>query len=246
MRERQGTANVHRTVVHQRAPAHPAGASRLGDLVSAGTFTTLAGPGAADTRIKASTFHALAVPVESDGEARAVVAARAREMFDAAHHCSAWRLRDGTGRANDAGEPSGSAGAPILSAIDGAGVTDCCVVVTRYFGGTKLGVGGLVRAYGEAAALALEAAPRRAGVRAVKLRVRYPYEHTAAVMRVLERSGADRVEHGFADGGSLGEVEFAVAAGEEEAVREWLRDDTAGSVAPERTGEVVLYRNEIG
>lgn len=213
--------------------------------MSAESFVTLAGPGQADTRIKASTFHALAVPVQTEEEARAVVAGRGREMFDAAHHCSAWRLRDGTGRANDAGEPSGSAGAPILAAIDGAGVTDCCVVVTRYFGGTKLGVGGLVRAYGEAAALALEAAPRRGGVRAVRLRVRYPYEHTAAVMRMLERARADEVEHGYAGGGSLGEVEFAVAAGAEESVGEMLREDTAGSVAPERTGKTVLYRNEI-
>lgn len=213
--------------------------------MSAETFVTLAGNGEADTRIRASTFHALAVPVQTDEEARAVVAARSREMFDAAHHCSAWRLRDGTGRANDAGEPSGSAGAPILAAIDGAGVTDCCVVVTRYFGGTKLGVGGLVRAYGEAAALALEDAPRRTGVRAVRLRVRYPYEHTAAVMRTLDRAGADEVEHGFSEGGSRGEVEFAVGEGAEEAVAEMLREDTAGSVVPERTGRTVLYRNEI-
>jgi uncharacterized YigZ family protein len=213
--------------------------------VSAESFVTLAGPGEADTRVKASTFHALAVPVETEEEARAVVAARGKAMFDAAHHCSAWRLRDGTGRANDAGEPSGSAGAPILAMIDGAGVTDCCVVVTRYFGGTKLGVGGLVRAYGEAAALALEAAPRRGGTHAVRLRVRYPYEHTAAVMRMLERVGAEEVEHGYAEGGNRGEVEFAVAASAEVAVTELLREETAGSVAPERTGETVLFRNEI-
>jgi putative IMPACT (imprinted ancient) family translation regulator len=106
-------------------------------------------------------------------------------------------------------------------------------------------VGGLVRAYGEAAALALEGAARRGGVRAVRLRVRYPYEHTAAVMRMLERVRADEVEHGYAAGGSLGEVEFAVAAGAEESVGEMLREDTAGNVAPERTGETVLYRNEI-
>ncbi|MBV9775326.1 MAG: YigZ family protein, partial [Gemmatimonadetes bacterium] len=157
-------------------------------------FVTLAAPGEAETRVKASTFLALAVPVTTEEEARAVVAARAKAMFDATHHCSAWRLRGGTGRANDAGEPSGSAGAPILAAIDGAGVVDCCVVVTRYYGGTKLGVGGLVRAYGEAAALALAEAPRRAGVLAARLRVRYPYEHTAPVMRMLERVGADAVE----------------------------------------------------
>ena len=161
-----------------------------GEAPPPGTVPTPAGPATAQPRDLGSRFLALAAPVCEEAGARAVLQERERQMFDAAHHCSAWRLRDGTGRANDAGEPSGSAGAPILAAIDGAGLVDCCVVVTRYFGGTKLGVGGLVRAYGEAAALALEGAPRRGGVRAVRLRVRYPYEHTAAVMRMLERVGA--------------------------------------------------------
>jgi len=213
--------------------------------MTAEPFLTLAGPGEAETRIKASRFRATALPAESEEEARAFVAARGREFFDAAHHCSAWRLRSGVSRANDAGEPSGSAGAPILAAIDGAGVTDCCVVVTRWFGGTKLGVGGLVRAYGEVAALALAAAPRRVGVPAVRLRVRYPYEHTAAVMRMLERAGAEEVEHGYSGGGSLGEVDFAVPLAAETLVRDLLRDDTSGVLSPERTGETVLYRNEF-
>jgi uncharacterized YigZ family protein len=209
------------------------------------TFLTLSRPGEAETRVKGSRFLALAVPVESEEEARAVLAARAREMFDATHHCSAWRLRGGMARANDAGEPSGSAGAPILAAIEGEGFTGCCVVVTRYYGGTKLGVGGLVRAYGEAAALALRAAPRRKGVPAVRLRVRYPYEHTAAVMRMLERAGAEEVEHGYASGGGEGEVVLTLPATSESLVRELLRDDTSGRVAPERLASAILYRNEI-
>lgn len=211
-----------------------------------GSFLTLSAPAVAETRVKASRFLALAAPARSEEEARALLASRAREMFDATHHCSAWKLRSGVSRANDAGEPSGSAGAPILSAIDGAGLTDCFVVVTRYYGGTKLGVGGLVRAYGEAAALALAAAPRRAGVPAARLRVRYGYEHTGAVMRMLERAGAEEVQHGYAAGGSLGEVVFAVPLAAGALVREVLRDDTSGAVAPEPLGETVLYRNEIG
>lgn len=213
--------------------------------MTAERFVTLSGPGEAETRIKASRFWATALPVETEDEARAFVASRGREFFDAAHHCSAWRLRGGVSRANDAGEPSGSAGAPILAAIDGAGLTGCCVVVTRWFGGTKLGVGGLVRAYGEVAALALAAAPRRVGVLAARLRVRYPYEHTAAVMRMLERASAEEVEHGYAAGGSLGEVEFAVPLSSEALVRDTLRDDTSGALVPGRVGETVLYRNEF-
>src|SRR5690606_20426881 len=130
-----------------------------------------------------------------------------------------------------------SAGAPILAAIDGAELADCVVVVTRYFGGTKLGVGGLVRAYGEAAALALEAAPRRRALPAVRARIRYPYEHTAAVMRVLERAGAREMEHGYGAGGSEGEVEFSLPSPEEPALREALREQTAGALAPEILGE---------
>ncbi|MDP9347547.1 MAG: YigZ family protein, partial [Gemmatimonadota bacterium] len=102
-------------------------------------FLTLSAPGEAETRIKASRFLALAAPAVSEEEARAVLASRARERFDATHHCSAWRLRGGVSRANDGGEPSGSAGAPILAAIEGEALTDCVVVVTRYYGGTKLG-----------------------------------------------------------------------------------------------------------
>ena len=116
-------------------------------------------------------------------------------------------------RANDAGEPSGSAGAPILAAIEGAGITDCIVIVTRWYGGTKLGVGGLVRAYGDAAARALEAAPRRIGVEAARLAIQYPYAHTAAVMRAMERAGAEEVEHGYAASGDAGIVEIFRAGG---------------------------------
>ena len=207
------------------------------------SFLTLAAPAEAQTREKASVFLAYAAPVETEEEARAALAERAKAMWDATHHCSAWRLRTGVSRANDAGEPSGSAGAPILAAIEGAGLVDCLVVVTRWYGGTRLGVGGLVRAYGDAAAQALAAAPRRVGTRAARLSVRYPYAHTAAVMRVLERAGAARVEHGYAAGGDAGTVEFSVPESAEARLRDELREATAGALAPERTGAAVLYRN---
>lgn len=209
-------------------------------------FLTLAGEGAAETRVKASTFIALAAPAEDEEAVRARLAPVERRMFDATHHCTAWRFRNGVFRANDNGEPSGSAGAPILAAIDGAGVTDCFVVVTRYYGGTKLGVGGLVRAYGEAAALALEAAPRREGVPAARLEVEYGYEHTAAVMRLIERAGAREVEHGFAGAGERGRVVFAVPVAAEGALRDELREATAGAVLPVHAGDLVLYRNADG
>jgi uncharacterized YigZ family protein len=206
-------------------------------------FTTLAAPAEAQFREKASTFLAYAAPAASEAEARAVLAEREKLHWDATHNCSAWVVRGGIRRANDAGEPSGSAGAPILAAIEGAGLTDCIVVVTRWYGGTKLGVGGLVRAYGDAAAQALAIAPRRIGTEAVRLEVVYPYAHTAAVMRALERAGAEQVEHGYAESGDAGIVLVSVPEGAVEAFADELREGTAGAVAPERNGEIVLYRN---
>ena len=206
-------------------------------------FTTLAAPAEAQFREKASTFLAYAAPAASEAEARAVVAERERLHWDATHNCSAWVVRGGVRRANDAGEPSGSAGAPILAAIEGAGLTDCIVVVTRWYGGTKLGVGGLVRAYGDAAAQALEAAPRRIGVEAARLEVVYPYAHTAAVMRALERAGAEGVEHGYAESGDAGIVLVSVPHGAVGGFADELREGTAGAVAPVRKGEIILYRN---
>jgi uncharacterized YigZ family protein len=205
-------------------------------------YLTLAALAEAETRVRGSRFLAIAAPAETEDEARALLERRRREMFDATHHCSAWRLRGGVWRANDGGEPSGSAGAPILAAIDGAGVEQCAVVVTRYFGGTRLGVGGLIRAYGESAALALDAAPRRAAVPALRLRIRYPYEHTSAVMRALERAGAEEVEHGFAESGSVAELTLSLPETGEPALLEMLREQTAGAVRPERLGERVLYQ----
>jgi uncharacterized YigZ family protein len=211
--------------------------------MGADDFLTLAESGEAQTRVKASVFLATAWPVETEEEARAILAAREKAMWDATHHCNAWKLRGGVSRANDAGEPGGSAGAPILAAIEGAGLVDVLVIVTRWYGGTKLGVGGLVRAYGDAAALALEAAPKRIGTAAERLRVRYPYAHTAAVMRVVERAGAAAIEHGYADSGEAGIVEFSVSASLRAFVRDELREATAGAVAPEALGGAVLYRN---
>jgi uncharacterized YigZ family protein len=205
-------------------------------------FLTLAESAEAETRVKGSTFLALAAPALTEEDARAVLAMVQKKHFAATHNCSAWRLRGGIWRANDAGEPSGSAGAPILSAMDGAGLTDCVVVVTRYYGGTKLGVGGLVRAYSEVAALALDRAPRLLATPAARLRIRFPYEHTSAVMRILERAGTAEAEHGYSGGGTEGEVSFTLPHADVDEVREQLRETTGGLLAPEHLEDRVLYR----
>lgn len=203
-------------------------------------FRTLAGPAEVATRVRGSRFMALAYPAADEEAARTPLGARARAYFDASHHCAGWRFRDGVWRAIDAGEPSGSAGAPILAAIDGAGLVDVAVVVTRYFGGTRLGVGGLVRAYGEAAAAALAQAPGRLGVPARRVRVRYGYAYTAAVMRAIERTDAAEVEHGFGEPHGA-EACFTVPASRLADLADAIRDGTAGGVEVEMLEPRVVY-----
>jgi uncharacterized YigZ family protein len=108
-----------------------------------------------EEKVKGSRFIATARRVTSEAEAMALIDEMKKEFHDASHNCFAWKA--GVGRTQryryyDDGEPSGTAGLPILKAIDARGVSNACIVVTRYFGGTKLGTGGLMRAYGKMAA----------------------------------------------------------------------------------------------
>jgi uncharacterized YigZ family protein len=109
-----------------------------------------------------------------------------RRHPDATHHCFAWRVGwPPAERAADAGEPSGTAGQPILRALAGAGLSDVVAVVVRWFGGTKLGKGGLARAYAGATVAALAALPTRPEFPARTVEIRLPYERVGAVKRLL-------------------------------------------------------------
>ncbi len=105
--------------------------------------------------VKKSRFIAAALPIESEDEAKAALAAH--RVADANHNCWAWRIGQAY-RFSDDGEPSGTAGKPILAAIDGQGLDKVIVIVTRWFGGILLGSGGLVRAYGGTTAACLKGA----------------------------------------------------------------------------------------
>ncbi len=155
-------------------------------------YTTIAAPERGEIKVRGSRFIASARPLRGRNEVLQALADLRREFFDATHHCYAYRLGpDGSDfRAVDGGEPAGTAGKPILAAIDRAGFTDLLVVVTRYFGGTKLGVGGLARAYGEAAASVLGSAAPRVCQIAVTLRVSFAHSLTGPVMHAVGRVGA--------------------------------------------------------
>jgi uncharacterized YigZ family protein len=116
------------------------------------SYLTIARDATAEVEDRGSRFLCTLRRVETEDDARALVAALRREHGDARHHCSAFVLGpDGTvQRSSDDGEPAGTAGAPMLDVLRGAGLSDVAAVVTRWFGGTLLGAGGLVRAYGDA------------------------------------------------------------------------------------------------
>lgn len=121
------------------------------------SYHTIAAPASGEFKDRGSRFIGYAYPVQSEEAALAHLEGLRKEHFKARHHCFAWRLGpDGSRfRANDDGEPSGTAGRPILGQIDAAGLTEVFIVVVRYFGGTLLGTSGLINAYREAAADAL-------------------------------------------------------------------------------------------
>ncbi len=185
--------------------------------MAADTYKTVAAPLRHEgEKIKGSRFIATVEPIASAAEVPTRVE-RLRGEFPAAnHHCYAYRLRPGAEnfRFSDDGEPSGSAGRPILQQIDGRGLTDVAVIVTRIFGGTKLGVGGLVRAYGGAAAEALALASIREVVLVRRVRLAFGYDLTGPVQGMLTEAGLSPVESSYGESVVLVlEVPLALADG---------------------------------
>ncbi|UOO77015.1 IMPACT family protein [Neisseria sp. Dent CA1/247] len=159
------------------------------------TYQTIAAPAEAEFKDKGSRFIAFAYPVRTTEEIKAHVDALREAHHKARHWCYAYRLgTDGNQfRANDDGEPSGSAGRPILGQIDSAGLTDVLIVVVRYFGGTLLGVPGLIHAYKTAAAEALQVAEvvEKNIEKTVWLRCDYPHLNDA--IRIAKQHHAEVV-----------------------------------------------------
>lgn len=125
------------------------------------SYLTLARDAEAEIEVKRSRFRCTLVRVEDEAAARAVVELLRKQHWDARHHCSALVVGPPphpVERSSDDGEPAGTAGAPMLDVLRGAGLSDVVAVVTRWFGGTLLGAGGLVRAYGDAVRAALDEA----------------------------------------------------------------------------------------
>jgi len=164
-------------------------------------YTTLAGPARTERKVDGSRFLAEAFRVTNRAAAQSRVRAIREREPGASHHCSAFRVGvDGdTFHYDDDGEPSGTAGRPILQQIDGRGLTNTLVVVTRTFGGTKLGTGGLARAYGGAARDVLDRAGTTEKVIRVPVRIRYRYDDTTPAEQVLRRFDVQEQEADYTD-----------------------------------------------
>lgn len=152
------------------------------------SYLTIARPAEAYNRERSSKFLSYAYPVENEEEIREALEALRKRYFDATHHCYAWRLgpEGESFRANDDGEPSGTAGRPILGQMLSAGVTNCLVVVVRYFGGTKLGVPGLIAAYKEATQEVLAASEIIERTVDDLITVYFPYVVMNDIMRIVK------------------------------------------------------------
>ncbi|WEK35321.1 MAG: YigZ family protein [Candidatus Pseudobacter hemicellulosilyticus] len=152
-------------------------------------FSTIEKPGMAETRDRGSKFIAYAFPVQSVDDFKKRLEEVKKEHPKATHHCFAYRIgTDGnTFRVSDAGEPSGSAGRPILGQIDSKSLTDLLIVVVRYFGGTLLGVPGLISAYKTSAALVLQVTPIIQKPIEVNYSVQFDYTQMNEVMMVVKQ-----------------------------------------------------------
>lgn len=162
-------------------------------------YYTIKGEGSGKYTEKMSRFLSFAVPVDDAAKAKEIIKQYQNEYHDARHVCWAWMI--GPERKdwllNDNGEPSGTAGKPILGQINSLGLTNVLVLVVRYFGGIKLGTSGLIVAYREAARLALEDAGIKECRQMCKLLVEFSYETADGVMRVIKSNDIEVLEKRF-------------------------------------------------
>ena len=190
---------------------------------------TLKGWTTAALKVRDSRFLAEAGPVESEAGARQAIDRIGAGHPDARHCCFAYRIGAGTTaieRAHDAGEPAGSAGGPILSVLQGRGLSNVLVVVVRYFGGTKLGIGGLIRAYRDAARAAVESAEVEDRVERSPMTFAVALEQAGEARALLARFGGELIAERYAD---RAELSVTIPADQAAAFRARVDDLTRGS-----------------
>ncbi|WP_297091470.1 YigZ family protein [Thermococcus sp.] len=191
-------------------------------------YRTLKKIGTAELVIKKSVFIGYASPAKTEEEAKAFIAKIKAHHGDATHNVSAYLINDGKNfavRYDDDGEPKGSAGKPVLKVIQNKGLSNVVVVVTRYFGGIKLGYGGLVKAYSDAASLAIENAGIVEVYETERFEVTFPYNLFHTVKETVERAGGRVVGEEY---GELVKFTVETRKGEAESLMGLLTEKTRG------------------
>lgn len=185
-------------------------------------YTTIAAPTTGEFKDRSSKFLAYAYAVYSREDIKNCLEEVRKLHPKARHHCFSWRLgTDGTQyRANDDGEPSGTAGRPILGQIDSFGLTNVLVVVVRYFGGTKLGVPGLINAYKRASIDALEQADLIEKTVDNVYQLTFGYEIMSDVMNFVKKANLNVIKQEFE---AAGLIEFALRQSETDTILEQIK-----------------------
>ncbi|MFC8180584.1 IMPACT family protein [Rhodococcus sp. NPDC057297] len=198
-------------------------------------FLTVVDRTTAEIEVKKSRFLAVVARADSEDRARAVIADARQSNSAAGHHCWAFVVGDLPGsriaRASDDGEPSGTAGTPILEVLTGRELTNVVAVVSRIYGGTKLGTGGLARAYAGAVVEALATATVRRRVQRRRVRVELDHADVGRIEADLRARGIDIVSVDY-----LSKAVLTLAAAEYTMIEGVLAGSTAGSAEPVRLG----------
>jgi uncharacterized YigZ family protein len=200
------------------------------------SYRTIAEPTTSRLTRSASRFLAFLYPVSSPSDVQLKLAELRRAYHDATHRCSAFRLlgpSEPLVASDDAGEPTGSAGPPILHRLEETDLLDVLAVVVRYFGGKKLGLGGLIRAYGEATQAAIDASRIVVRQVLVELAIRFPADVNSGVMATIHRYKATVRDIRF---GTSAEARIALAPSRVPSFRAAIREATANRASTEVLG----------
>lgn len=199
-------------------------------------------PARAETRAGNSRFIASIARADSPEAAREYIRSIKDEFADASHNVPAFLIGGGscvTEFCSDDGEPSGTSGRPVLAVLKGSGLGNAAIVVTRYFGGTLLGTGGLVKAYGDAAKAALTAVARAELVPARLASIELPYQRYEGVKALILGLGAEVTREGF---GELVSLELVMPIAAQPEFERRLAELGAGAIRPVYSGETSATR----
>ena len=213
------------------------------DLLTNASYRILLSGGQGEYEEKKSRFIATVRPCRSEEEAGAFIEEMKKKYWDARHNCSAFCIgsKGELTRCSDDGEPSGTAGRPMLEVLLGSGIRNACVVVTRYFGGVLLGTGGLVRAYSQAVKEGLAACETGVMRPGAELCVNAEYNDVGKVLYLLRQRGVEPLESNY---GEKVLLKVLLPLEEETSFRKELTEATAGRVRTEKLAEYDYVQKE--